>query len=55
MKAFLGMKYMKGGKVRTFPKDIKIHPGIENGTFGLVLDLKPVRGHPRENIENDKQ
>lgn len=55
MKAFLGMKYMKGGKVRTFPKDIKVHPSILDGTFGKGFDLKPVRGHPRENIENNKQ
>ena len=45
MKKFLG-NYKEGApKVRTFPKDLKVHPGIEDGTFGCKpLELQPVRG-----------
>lgn len=45
MKKFLG-NYKEGApKIRTFPKDLKVHPGIEDGTFGCKpLELKPVRG-----------
>ena len=49
MKKYLG-SYRKGAsKIRTFPKDIKVHPGIEDGTFGCKpLELHPVRGQGRE-------